>query len=74
VHRAIEDHVLHRVPAQGRGARLAEHPAHRVDHVRFAAAVRADDADQLAGNMDRGGIDERLETGKLYLREAHCGK
>ncbi len=62
VDRAVEDDVLHRVAAQRRGARLAEHPAHRVDHVRFAAAVRADHADQLARHMDRSWIDEGLEA------------
>ena len=72
VARAVEDHVLHRIAAQRRGARFAQHPAHGVDDVRFAAAVRADDADQLAGNVDRGGIDEGLESGKLDLSEAHA--
>src|SRR5919197_6725142 len=67
VHRAVEDHVLHRVTAQRRSAALTEHPAHRVDHVRFAAAVRADDADQLAGDMNRCGIYEGLKTRQLYL-------
>ena len=67
---AVEDHVLHRLAAQRRGLRFAEHPPHGVDHVRLAAAIGADDADQLAGCADRGGIDERLEPGELDLGEA----
>ena len=67
VRRAVEDHVLHRVAAQGRGAALAEHPAHRIDHVRFTAAVRANYADQLAGDVNRCGIYEGLKTGQLDL-------
>ena len=45
---AVEDHVLHRLAAQRGGLGLAEHPAHGIDHVRLAAAVGADDADELA--------------------------
>src|SRR5438445_5305980 len=71
VHRAVEDDVLHRVAAQRRGARLAEHPAHGVDDVGLAAAVRPDDADQLPRHVYRGGIDEGLEAGELYLNESH---
>src|SRR5262245_29404114 len=64
---AVEDHVLHRVAAQRRGAALAEHPAHGVDDVRFAAAVGTDHAYQLAGEVNRGGIYEGLKTRQLYL-------
>src|SRR5882724_2180620 len=46
--RAVEDHVLHRVAAQGLRARFAEDPADGVDDVRLAAAVRADHPDQLS--------------------------
>jgi hypothetical protein len=46
---------------------FAEHPAQRVDHVRFATAVRADHAYQLAGDMNRCGIYEGLKTRQLYL-------
>ena len=65
VGRAVEDHVVHVLAAQLLRARLAEHPAHRVDHVGLAAAVGADHAHQLAGNGDLGRVDEGLETGKL---------
>ena len=45
---AVEDDVLHRLAAQRGRLRFAEHPAHGVDDVRLAAAVGADDADELA--------------------------
>ncbi len=67
VGRAVEDHVLHRVAAQRRRAALAEHPAHGVDDVRFPAPVGTDYSDELAREVNRGGIYERLETGQLYL-------
>ena len=60
---AVENHVLHGFAAQGRGARLAQHPAQRVDHVGFAAAVGTDDAHELPRQRDMGGINEGLETG-----------
>ena len=69
---AVEKHVLHRLAAQMLGRSLAEHPAHRVDDVRFAAAVGADDADELAGSGNASGIYERLEAGEVDLGEAHC--
>jgi len=62
VARAVEDDVLHRVAAQGGGARFAEHPADRVDDVGLAAAVRTDNADELAWNVDGSGIYEGLEA------------
>ncbi len=71
--RAVENDVLHRVAAQGGGARLSEHPAHGVDDVRLAAAVRPDHADELAGNVYRGGIDEGLEAGELDLNRLLAG-
>ena len=46
--RAVEDHVLHGVAAQVLGGGLAQHPAHGVDDVGLAAAVGADDADEMA--------------------------
>ncbi len=63
--RAVEDHVLHGLAAQVLGRRFAEHPAHRVDHVRLAAAVRPHHAGQLRGDRNDGGIDETLESGKF---------
>src|SRR5690606_39092563 len=69
--RAVEDHVRHRIAAERLRRALAEHPPDRVDDIRLAAAVRADDAHQIARKLDRRGIDERLETGELDLTQAH---
>ncbi|EXI91438.1 MAG: hypothetical protein AW12_01265 [Candidatus Accumulibacter sp. BA-94] len=68
---AVEDHVLHRLAAQLGSLRLAEHPAHRIHHVRLAATVRPDDADQLPGQCQRGRIDKGLEAGKFQFVQAH---
>ena len=46
---AVEDHVLHRLAAQFRSLALAQHPAHRVHDVGFAAAVWPNHAHQLPG-------------------------
>ena len=67
---AVEDDVLHRLAAQCGRLRFAEHPAHGVDHVGFAAAVGADDADELSGSGDAGRVDERLEAGQFDLSQA----
>jgi len=64
---AVEDDVLHGLAAQGGGLGLAEHPAHGVDHVGFAAAVGADHAHELARRQDGGRVDEGLEPGKFQL-------
>ena len=69
--RAVEDHVLHRLAAQLARLAFAEDPAHRVDDVRLAAAVRADDADELAGELEVGRLDERLEARQLDRMKAH---
>jgi len=45
----IEQHILHGLAAQVLGRGFPQHPAHRIDHIGFAATVRADHADQLAG-------------------------
>jgi hypothetical protein len=68
---AVEDHVLHGLATQLGRARFAEHPAHRIHDVRFAAAVGSHHADQLAGQHEVGGFSEGLEAGKLDGVEAH---
>ena len=69
--RAVEDHVLHRLAAQLARLAFAEDPAHRIDDVRLAAAVRADDADELAGELEVGRFNERLEARELDRMKAH---
>jgi hypothetical protein len=51
--------------AQMLGGTLAHHPAHGVDDVGLAAAVGADDRAQIAGEIDGGGVHERLEPGQF---------
>jgi len=63
--RAIENDILHRFAAQFGRLGFAQHPAHRVNDVGFAATVRSHNADQLAGYLKIGGIDEGFESGKF---------
>ena len=60
--RSVEHDVRHGVAAQAARRDLAHHPADRVDDVGLAAAVRPDDPDDVAGELDGGGIDEGLEA------------
>ena len=60
--RSVEYDVRHGVAAQAARRDLPHHPADRVDDVGLAAAVRPDDADDVAGELDGGGIDEGLEA------------
>ena len=60
--RAVEHDVRHGVAAQAAGRDFPHHPPNRIDDVRLAAAVRADDADDVAGEFEGGGIDEGLEA------------
>ncbi len=69
--RAVEDHVLHRLAAQVLRALLAEAPPNGVHDVRLAAAVRADDADDVVVEVDRGTVHERFETRDLELLDVH---
>ena len=68
---AVENHILHALAAQLFGRSFAQHPAHGIDHVGFAAAVGADHGHQLAGHVNGGGVGERFETGKFDVGEAH---
>ena len=69
--RAVEHDVRHVVAAQVLGGQLAHHPAHRVDDVGFAAAVRADDTGEIAGEADLCGIYEGFEAGEPDLGQPH---
>src|SRR5690606_26654185 len=70
---AVEYDVRQAVAAQVLGGTLAHHPGDGIDDVGLAAAVRAYDSDQIAGNEKRGGIDERFETGEPDLAQSHGG-
>ena len=50
---------------------LAHYPAYGINDIGFAAAVRADDAGEIAGKADERGIDEGLEAGELDLGQPH---
>jgi hypothetical protein len=66
--RAGEDDVFHLAAAQSFGALLAEHPAHSVENVRFAAPVGAhNDGDALAGHGHLGAIEKRFKAQNLNL-------
>jgi len=69
--RSGEDHVGQRIAAQAARRAFAHDPADRVDDVRLAATVRADDARHVGRQMQRGRIDERLEAGQFDRGQAH---
>ncbi|MNO83023.1 hypothetical protein D3C76_743130 [compost metagenome] len=56
--RAIEDDIGHRFAAQVLGRAFAHHPAHRIDDVGLAAAIGPDHRRHVAGEVDRGRVDE----------------
>jgi hypothetical protein len=60
---AIENDVLHRLATQFRRLRLAQHPAHRVHDVGFAAAIGTNHAHQLTRQHEIGWFSKRLESG-----------
>ena len=68
---AAEDDVLHRPAAEVPRALLAHAPADRVDDVRLAAPVRADDAEDVVVEVQDGAVDERLEADQLELLDLH---
>ena len=69
--RAGEDDVLHRLAAQVLGALLAHAPADRIDDVRLAATVRADDGGDRRIERQHRAIAERLEPDDLDSLDAH---
>ena len=71
VRRAVEDDVHHRLAAQLRRLGLAQHPAYGIHDVGFAAAIGADDADQLPGQGNRSRIDKGFETGEFEFGQSH---
>ena len=50
---------------------MAEYPAHGVDDVGFAAAVRADDAGQRCIDGEGGVVGEGFEAGEADGGEVH---
>ncbi len=68
---AAEDDVVHLAAAHALGRVLAHHPAQRLDQIRFAAAIGADDPGQAGLDRELGRIDEGLEAAEAELREMH---
>ena len=68
---AVEDDVVHVLAAQVLGRLLTHGPAHRVDDVRLAAAVRADDARHVVIKAHDRAIHERLEAAHFEHLELH---
>ncbi len=70
---AGEDHVVHLGGAHGLVGGLAHDPAHRLDKVRLAAAVGADDPGQARFDRKVGRFDEGFEADQAQPRELHSG-
>ena len=63
----VKDDVGHAVAAQGFGALFAQHPAHGVANVAFAAAVRPYDACYVLRKDNLRSFGKGLETVYLQL-------
>ncbi len=69
--RSLEDDFFHLRAAQQPRALFAEHPPHRVRHVRLAAPVRPDDRRHPGIELHLRGVSERLEALQLELGQSH---
>lgn len=70
---AGEDHVLHALAAQAPRGLLAHAPAHRVDHVRLAAAVGTHDAGDARLEAEDGTVGKGLESRDLEGLDSQPG-
>ena len=70
---AREDDVVHLAAAQRPRALRAEHPRDRVDDVRLARPVRADDDADARLELERGLVREGLEALQRQRLEEHAG-
>ena len=68
---AGEDDVFHLLRAQAARRLLAEHPADRIDEIRFARTVRADDRGGAVDEIERRRFGERLEAEDFERFESH---
>ncbi len=69
---AAEQHVLHLPAAQAPGRAFARDPAQRIEDVRFAAAVGADDAREPVADGQRDRVGEGFEPGDPKFEEFQC--
>ena len=70
---AGKDHVVHLGPAHGLVGGFPHDPAHGLDQIGFAAAVRTDDTGQPGFDHKVGRFDEGLEADQAQPRELHTG-
>ena len=68
---AGEDDVVHLGGAHRLVGGFAHDPAHGLDQIGFAAAVRADDAGQSGFDLEIGRFDEGFEADQAQPRELH---
>ena len=72
--RARENQFAHRTrTSQFADAAFAQHPANRINDVRFAAAVRAHDRNQRVPQFDHYGVREAFEAGDFDLTKVRRG-
>ena len=69
--RPVEDDVLHLLRAEDPRALLPDHPPHRVDDVRLAAAVRPDDGRHAGVELEHRPLGEAFEAVQFELAEVH---
>ncbi len=67
----VEDDVGHRLATQVLGRTFAHDPAHRVDDIGLATAVRPDHRAHVGREVDRRWINEGFEAGQLDALESH---
>ncbi len=75
---AGEDHVLHRLAADGQRRLLAHRPQHRVGDVGLAGAIRADDHGHAGRELEPRAVRERLEAlqrdrPQMHASAPQCG-
>ena len=72
--RSRENDVVHRAAAQRLRALLSEHPANRVDDVRFSAAVRPDNRRDARRKSDARAVREAFEPVDDDFLQIHFGE
>ncbi|CAB4817699.1 unannotated protein [freshwater metagenome] len=71
--RTGEDDIVHLLAAHRTGRLGTQHPGNRIDHIRLARPVRADDDSDARLQLERGGVGERLETFEGERLQEHGG-
>ena len=71
---AVENDVSHLSAAERFGRGLAKDPAHRIDDVRLAAAIRTHDTGDALVELEFGLVGEGFESVNLKRFKAHGGR